>query len=171
MAEGKDFEYLDEACWKIFFKEYKGFTLRRLVRETPDGKVVELHYQRIALVPMIMSILKDIEQERITKLNEVTVQFSKYATIEEFISKVGRVLRDWIENEERVNIAMEDFIKLWIMPDKLRKPILLNTFLQGCKANPSFTYKLFIEGDILDKSKEIRELDITKDTIIVAELR
>lgn len=55
--------------------------MKRLVRETPDGKVVELYYQRIALVPMIMSILKDIEQERITKLNEVTVQFSKYATV------------------------------------------------------------------------------------------
>lgn len=47
---------------------------------------------------MIMSILKDIEQERITKLTEVTVQFSKYATVEEFVGKVGRVLRDWIEN-------------------------------------------------------------------------
>ena len=105
---------------------------------------------------MIMSILKDIEQERVTKLNEVTVQFSKYATVEEFISKVGRILKNWIESEERVNISMQDYIKLWIMPDKLRKPILLNTFLQGCKANPSFTYKLFIEGDILDSTKEIR---------------
>lgn len=104
-------------------------------------------------------------------MNEITLQFSKYATVEEFIIKVGKVLRDWIENEERVNIAIQDFIKLWIMPDKLRKPILLNTFLQGCKVNSSFTYKLFIEGDILDNSKEIRELDITKDTIIVAELR
>lgn len=84
---------------------------------------------------------------------------------------VGKVLKAWIENEERVHISYEDYLKLWIMPEKVRKPILLNTFLQGCKANPSFTYKLFIEGELLDKQKQIKDLDITKDTIIVAELR
>lgn len=93
---------------------------------------------------MAMTILKDIEQERTTKLTEVTVQFSKYATVEEFVKKVGGLLRTWIEHEERVYVGNEDFLKLWIMPEKVRKPILLNTFLQGCKANPSFTYKLFL---------------------------
>lgn len=93
---------------------------------------------------MAMTILKDIEQERTTKLKEVTVQFSKYSTIEEFGKKVGGLLRTWIEYEERVYVGNEDFLKLWIMPEKVRKPILLNTFLQGCKANPSFSYKLFL---------------------------
>lgn len=57
------------------------------------------------------------------------------------------------------------------MPDKLRKPILLNTLLQGCKANPSFTYKLFTQGHLLEDDKRIAELNIVKETIIVAELR
>jgi hypothetical protein len=45
---------------------------------------------------MAMTILKDIEQERTTKLAEVTVQFSKYATVDQFIKKVGGLLRTWI---------------------------------------------------------------------------
>jgi hypothetical protein len=52
---------------------------------SPDGKIVELYFQKIALVPMIMTILKDIEQERTTKLTEATVQFSKYATVGQLI--------------------------------------------------------------------------------------
>jgi hypothetical protein len=63
-----------------------------------------------------MTILKDIEQERTTKLTEVTVQFSKYATVEQLIQSVGKILKSWIENEERVHIGYEDYIKLWIMP-------------------------------------------------------
>jgi hypothetical protein len=67
-----------------------------LIRDSPDGKIVELYYQRIALVPIIMNVLKDIEQERTTKLTEVTVQFSKYATVEDFIGSVGRLLKSWV---------------------------------------------------------------------------
>lgn len=57
------------------------------------------------------------------------------------------------------------------MPEKLRKTILLNTLLQGCKANPSFTYKLFTEGELIGSDKKIGDLDIARDTVIVAELR
>jgi hypothetical protein len=70
--------------------------LKRKIETGPDGKIVELYFQKIALVPMIMSILKDIEQERTTKLTEVTVQFSKYATVENFIKSVSRILKRWI---------------------------------------------------------------------------
>jgi hypothetical protein len=130
--------------WRIIKRGYQCYSIKRKIEESPDGKIVELYFQKVALVPMSMTILKDIEQERTTKLTEVTVQFSKYAAVEDFISKVGGVLRTWIEREERVYVGNEDFLKLWIMPEKVRKPILLNTFLQGCKANPSFSYKLFL---------------------------
>jgi hypothetical protein len=43
-----------------------------------------------------MTVLKEIEQERVTKLSEVTVQFSKYSTIDDFIKNVGAVLKKWI---------------------------------------------------------------------------
>ncbi len=54
------------------------------------------------------------------------------------------------------------------MPEKLRKPILLNTLHQGCKANPSFTYKLFTTGQLIEDDKKIGDLNIVKETLIVA---
>ena len=52
--------------------------------DTPDGKKVELYYQTLKLSPISMNVLKDIEHERITKLPEITLQFSKYATVSQF---------------------------------------------------------------------------------------
>lgn len=66
--EGRDFEYLNFDTWKGIIEEHEGYTLKRKIEESPDGKVVELYFQKIALVPMVMSILKDVEQERISKL-------------------------------------------------------------------------------------------------------
>ena len=37
-------------------------------------------------------------------------------------------------------------MKFWLLPMDTRKTPLLNTFLAGCKANPSFSYKLYLDG-------------------------
>ena len=53
----------------------------------------------------------------------------------------------------------------------MRRTILYNTLQQGCKANPSFTYKLFLEGTIQDETLLIREIDFQPDVLVVAELK
>ena len=34
-------------------------------------------------------------------------------------------------------------VRMWLMPDDTRLTILKNVLVTGCKANPTFTYKLF----------------------------
>jgi len=59
-------------------------------------------------------------------------------------------------------------MKLWVMPEGTRKNILVNTLMMGCKANPSFSYKLFLDGTLLDSTATVGELDLLPDTIVVA---
>lgn len=40
VSEGKDFEYIDEKTWNILFDEYEGYDLKRIIQDTPDGKIV-----------------------------------------------------------------------------------------------------------------------------------
>jgi len=127
------------------------------VADTTDGKKVELYFQNLTLIPLSPSLLKDIEHERITKFSEVTLQYSKYASIKELTDSIDRSLADWAKKEsyssysssfQRFNhyslsFPSGNFLKLWIAPEGTRKTILLNTLHQGCKANPSFSYKLY----------------------------
>lgn len=85
LVEGRDFEFLDIDTWKIIKRAYQCHSVKRKIEESPDGKIVEVYFQKVSLVPMAMTMLKDIEQERTTKLTEVTLQFSKYATVEKLV--------------------------------------------------------------------------------------
>jgi hypothetical protein len=58
-----------------------------------------------------------------------------------------------------------------VLPEGTRKNILYNTLNQGCKANPSFSYKLFLEGELVDSESVLRELDLLPDSLLVAEMR
>jgi len=40
-------------------------------------------------------------------------------------------------------------IKYWRMPDDTRKNVLINILHTGCKANPSFSYKLYIDAEYM----------------------
>jgi hypothetical protein len=57
------------------------------------------------------------------------------------------------------------------MPEGTRKTILYNTLHQGCKANPSFSYKLYLEGDQVAPTTLLRELDLLPDSLLVGEMR
>lgn len=64
-----------------------------------------------------------------------------------------------------------NFLRFWLLPETMRKTILYNTLQQGCKANPSFTYKLYLDGQLLDMEETIREVDLTPEALLVAEMR
>lgn len=57
------------------------------------------------------------------------------------------------------------------MPEGTRKSILYNSLQLGAKANPSFTYKLFLEGDLQDEDAYIRDIDFLPDVLVVLEMR
>lgn len=58
-----------------------------------------------------------------------------------------------------------------MIPETVRKTILYNTLQLGCKANPSFSYKLYLEGELLDMETPLRELDLLPESLLVAEMR
>ena len=62
-------------------------------------------------------------------------------------------------------------MRMWFVNGDIRKNILLNLFLQGCKANPSFSYKLYLDAELLEEDKVITDFDILDDSLIVAELK
>ena len=57
------------------------------------------------------------------------------------------------------------------MPEGMRKSILYNTLQLGAKANPSFTYKLFLEGELQDDEAIIRDIDFLPEVLVVIEMR
>lgn len=59
--------------------------MKRFVVETLDGQKVELYFQSLTIVPLWNNLLKDVEQERITKLQEVNIQYSSNAALNNLI--------------------------------------------------------------------------------------
>ena len=62
-------------------------------------------------------------------------------------------------------------VKLWLTAEKTQKNILFNTFLQGCKANSTFSYRLYLDGERLDKTKRICDYDIFNDSLLILEIK
>lgn len=62
-------------------------------------------------------------------------------------------------------------MKFWLCPEKTQKQTLYKTFLQGCKANPTFSYRLYFEGEKLEEEKQLKEYDILDDSLIVMEFK
>ena len=130
-----------------------------MVVETPDGNKVELYYQQVTLSPLCMSSLKDIESERITKLPEVKFQFSRYATVGRLISASEESIADWLKKDVYAQFPDRNFMKLWMLPLDTRKNVFINTLIQGTKANPSFSYKLYIDASYIEEETVIGEAD------------
>jgi hypothetical protein len=40
-------------------------------------------------------------------------------------------------------------VKLWLCKENTHKQVLYNSLMQGCKANSTFSYKLFFEGCLM----------------------
>ena len=75
------------------------------------------------------------------------MQYSHHSTLKEFMLDIEPLLEKYGRKEcYGSSFPRDNFTRLWILPDGMRKSILYNTLQQGCKANPSFTYKLFLEG-------------------------
>ena len=68
LIEHKDYEFITEDAWKVFKQNYDNIEVERFVVDTLDGQKVEIYYQNITIIPLWNNLLKDVEQERITKL-------------------------------------------------------------------------------------------------------
>lgn len=62
-------------------------------------------------------------------------------------------------------------MRVWILKEELEKNIFFNTLRMGCKANNTFDYKLYIDGELLEDDKQLMEYDVSILTQFVFELR
>lgn len=100
------------------------------------------------------------------------MQFSHYASLEDFADEIEDRLAAYGRKEIYMSrFPSTNFVRFWLLPENIRKTILYNTLQLGCKANPSFTYKLYLEGTLLDMKAPLRELDLLPDSLLVAEMR
>lgn len=95
LAEHRDYEFISGAAWEDIFEHYDNVEVKRLVVDTPDGQKVELYYKTIKLIPLWNNLLKDVEQERISKLTEITMQYSSHATLKDFTTDLEPILEKY----------------------------------------------------------------------------
>ena len=97
-------------------------------------------------MPIWNTLLKNIEQERIKKLPTVKLQYSNEATLGEMAEDLKELFFEMATKMLESRISHEQKFKLWVLPEGTDTATLCNTLKNGCKANPSFEYKLFLEG-------------------------
>lgn len=120
---------------------------------------------------------KDIEQSRTEKFMEVHFQYSPYSTVKELIEDLFPYLRRHLTAKYKPYYTTSSLplgystMKAWILKDGLEKNIFFNVLRAGCKANSTFEYKLFFDGECLDKEKALNEYDLSILTQFVFEVK
>ena len=71
------------------------------------------------------------------------LQVPHYLSIESVCELIKYKLKDFISSNYYVKLAPGIPIRMFLMPEDTRSNIMVNVLLTGCKANPTFTYKLF----------------------------
>ena len=100
------------------------------------------------------------------------MQYSAHASLADFASDLQPMLANVARKEcYGTRFPKRDFLRFWLPPEGTRKTILYNSLQLGCKANPSFTYKLFFEGELLAQNSFIRDIDLMPDSLLVTELQ
>lgn len=126
---------------------------------------------QLTIIPTNNLILKDVEYESRTTLLNYSLQFSRYATVEQLENAIKREIVNKLGYQYNSKVDPKVPVKLWLAPEKSQKQILFNTFLQGCKANSTFSYRLYFEGEKLDKNKRVSDYDIFDDSLLVLEIK
>jgi hypothetical protein len=56
---------------------------------------------------------------------------------------------------------------MWLLPEDTQPNVLVNVLMTGCKANPTFTYKLFTDGQFMEPEKRVSDYDILNTSLIL----
>jgi len=94
-------------------------------------------------------------------------QVPHYKTVYDVENLIKNKLKDYVNANTFANFDTDIPVRMWIMPDDTQPNILVNLLLAGCKANPTFTYKLFIEGQYMIPQQKLCDYDILKSSLIL----
>ena len=124
-------------------------------------------------------ILKNIDYDKIDEFNQNFVFASPHQSLLDFKlhmigiinSKLKRKNHYFYEKDLTYPIINEENLRLW----KLDSDITLNTFFNyvynKCKRSASFAYRIIMQGDILNLTKNIEDLDLKENDLIIVEIK
>ena len=112
---------------------------------------------------------RDVESNRVSKFTEVTMQYSHYETVGDMADETLRYIKAYVNRKRTVDLDSEGGrpIKFWLLPFETEKNIWFNTLRQGCTANTTYDYRLYMEGEFMDPVKKLNEYEITDERLIV----
>jgi hypothetical protein len=73
-------------------------------------------------------------------------QIPHYIKVLDFENLVKNKLKDFVNANSFANFESDVPVRMWLLPEDNQPNVLVNVLMTGCKANPSFTYKLFTDG-------------------------
>lgn len=98
-------------------------------------------------------------------------QVPHYISIYNFENLVKYKLKDFVSANAWVDFQSDIPIRMFLLPEDTQPNILINVLLTGCKANPTFSYKLFTDGEYLNPEKRVCDYDILNTSLILVEMR
>ena len=99
------------------------------------------------------------------------IQISHYVSVLDFEDMVKFKLRDHVSANAFAQFPSDVPVRMWLMPDDTQPNILVNLLMTGCKANPTFTYKLYTDGLYMDQEQKICDFDILGSSLILVEMK
>jgi len=60
-----------------------------------------------------------------------------------------KYIKDEARKKKLANLDNKEPLRLWLLPQEADKSLLFNSFQQGCRANKSYEYRLFLDAELL----------------------
>lgn len=73
-------------------------------------------------------------------------QVPHYISINNFENLVKNKLKDYVTASSWVDFPSDLQVRMWLLTEDTEPNILANMLFTGCKANPTFNYKLYTTG-------------------------
>lgn len=176
LKEHTDYELVSGEMWQLLSSYSSSHAIPRYLEKTLDGKKVEVHYKRIPAAVAFNEYMREIERQYVSTLKRVNFQLPQYRPLEpEMIAQISAKVKSFVKKEFGFIANNVDFttdaVKVWISNEELTEKQLLNAFYKACKANISYSYKVFFPGVFADLAEPLCKLDLPATSIVVLELR
>jgi hypothetical protein len=79
----------------------------------------------------------------------IKFQVPHYISVFNFENLVKNKLKDFVNASTWVDFPSDLAVRMWLLPEDTQPNVLINVLYTGCKANPSYNYKLYTDGEYM----------------------
>ncbi len=76
----------------------------------------------------------------------IKFQVPHYISVLNLENLVKNKLKDFVSASSWIDFPSDVPVRMWLLPEDTQPNILINVLVTGCKANPTFNYKLYTDG-------------------------